>query len=82
MSKSDVMWISPETGEIVCTLNQCRKKFKEKCAEKIAMREVDGKIITYDNHYSKCVECGRKHVMVTDKQKTKQSKNKTQLLYL
>lgn len=82
MSKSDVFWISPETGEIACTLNGCRKKFKEKCTEQIELRKVDDKIICYTNHYSKCVECGRKHVMSTDKQKTQQSRDKARMLYL
>ena len=77
---SDVSWISPETGEVICTLNSCRKKFKNKCSEEVVMRESNGVPITYTKFFSSCTECGRAYAMTTDKQKTEQSKNKSLIL--
>jgi hypothetical protein len=75
MKKTNVIWLDPETGEPVCSLDGCRKKFKEKLVEKTTLTVVNDKPIMYDVFYSKCVECGRKHAMTTDKQKTQESKS-------
>lgn len=84
MKKSDIVWLDPHTGEPICSLDGCRKKFKEKVVEKATLTVVNGKTITYDMHYSKCIECGRKHAMSTDKQKTSQDKSfkEKSLMYL
>jgi hypothetical protein len=76
--KTDITWLSPETGEIVCTLSGCKKKFKTKISEQAPLSIVNGKQVMYNIFYSVCDECGRKHAMTTDKEKTKMSKNEVQ----
>ena len=78
MKKSDITWLSPETGEVICTLSGCRKKFKNKVVEERTLSVVNGKEITYNVFYSICNECGRKHAMSTDKEKTHSSKTEVQ----
>lgn len=78
MKESNIAWVDPTTNTIICTLRGCRKKFKTKKVESMVLRVVEGKKIMYDMHYSICDECGRKHAMTTDTQKTKKSKAKVQ----
>jgi hypothetical protein len=78
MKKADVAWLSPETGEVACTLSGCRKKFKTKVVEQKPLTVVNGREVTYSVFYSVCNECGRKHAMSTDKEKTQVSKNEAQ----
>lgn len=78
MSKNNITWLDPLSNQPVCTLNGCRKKFKTKIVDQAILTVVDGKKIMYDVHYSVCDECGRKHAMSTDVQKTKKSKSEIQ----
>ena len=82
--KADVVWLSPETGLPVCTLSGCKKKFKTKVTEPKPLRIVNGSPVLYNVHYSVCDECGRKHSMSTDKEKTNRSKSEVEklLMYL
>lgn len=78
MKNSNITWLDPTSNTPVCTLEGCRKKFKQKTVEQVVLTVVDDKKITYDMHYSVCNECGRKHAMTTDVQKTKKSKTEVQ----
>lgn len=75
MKKSNITWLDPLTNAAICTLDGCRKKFKEKVTEQAVLTVVNGKEALYNVHYSKCSECGRKHSLPTDSQKTQKSKN-------
>ena len=78
MAKADITWLDPVTNTPLCTLNGCRKKFSIKMVDQVVLKVVDDKKIMYDVHYSICAECGRKHAMTTDVQKTKKSKSEVQ----
>ena len=82
--KADVVWLSPEKGQTVCTLSGCKKKFKTKVVEQKPLRFVNGLPILYNVFFSVCDECGRKHAMTTDKDKTARSKSEVEkmLMYL
>ena len=78
MKNSNITWLDPNTNAPICTLDGCRKKFKTKIVEQAILTVVDDKKILYDVHYSVCNECGRKHAMTTDVQKTKKSESEIQ----
>lgn len=78
MKSSNITWLDPNTGQAVCTLDGCRKKFKEKVIEKAVLTIVNGDKVMYDVYQSKCGECGRKHSMSTDRQKTQRSKSEAE----
>lgn len=78
MARADITWLDPTTNTPLCTLKGCRKKFSKKIVEQVVLTVVDDKKITYDTYFSICIECGRKHAMTTDVQKTKKSKTEVQ----
>lgn len=60
---NDVKFIDPQTGQVVCTWNTCKDKFKPGHIEKrtIFTKSLgpDGVNVEFDFHAHKCDECGR-----------------------
>lgn len=62
--KDDVIYINPDTGEKLCSYNQCYKKFNlEVCVD----RKTESGFVK-SNKYHRCDDCNRKVLSSSDKQ--------------
>lgn len=77
--KNDVKFFNLETGEVVCTFNQCLHKFTEVGCHDIIRNPVIGmdddekfirKEVVSQTFFHQCSECGRKISDKTDKKKS------------
>jgi hypothetical protein len=57
--KNDISWIDAETGKVICTFNQCRKKFVEASEEITKTIKWHPEPVVQTIYYHKCSECGR-----------------------
>ncbi len=60
--ENDIKFIDPKTGEVVCTWNQCKDKFKPGYTEKRTLITKvfvkEGTPVEFDFHAHRCDECG------------------------
>lgn len=79
--KNDIKFFNLDTGEVVCTFNQCLHKFTEVGSHSITRTPVidkddDDKFIrtevVSESYYHQCSECGRKVSDKADKSKSYQ----------
>lgn len=63
--KNDISFIDPVTMEVVCTFNQCVKKFTKEGTDVI----ITDKGKEFISCYHQCEECGRKVIGKGDKTK-------------
>jgi hypothetical protein len=77
--KNDIKFFNLETGEVVCTFNQCLHKFTITGTHDITRTPVVGmdendkfirKEVVSETYYHQCSECGRKVSDKADKNKS------------
>ena len=74
--EQDVKFFDPNNGELLCSLNQCYKKFVETSEPKIytpISKEYYSNIVKFRSYFHKCTECGRKQISRSDETKSKKS---------
>ena len=69
---NDISYINPQTGEVECTFNECRLKFKPGyCTNSASPKwsENSGKRRTFEfvEYFHECNECGRRQRGNTDR---------------
>jgi hypothetical protein len=77
--KNDIKFFNLETGEVVCTFNQCCHKFTIEGTQEATSTPVVGvdanddfirETVVSEVHFHQCEECGRKVSSKTDRSKT------------
>lgn len=72
-TNNDITFIDPETFEVVCTYNGCSDKFEIKFNEVTKHHypnKKQNRMITYNEQYRQCSECGRKLKLKIDERAT------------
>ena len=71
----DIKFIDPQTMEVVCTYNECRKKFQPASETRTRTPKWGTKRfkVTYESYFWACEECGRTHASRDDMSRTAKS---------